>query len=71
MFEILPKIWKNMDEPFADPSLLPTFLLSNFTNQQVKVSLCGDGADEIFAGYPTYLAHKITSFDTKTIIWPD
>ena len=41
--------------------LLPTFLLSNFTNQQVKVSLCGDGADEIFAGYPTYLAHKITS----------
>ena len=61
MFELLPKIWKNMDEPFADPSLLPTFLLSNFTNQQIKVSLCGDGADEIFAGYPTYLAHKITS----------
>ena len=61
MFELLPKIWKNMDEPFADPSLLPTFLLSYFTNQQVKVCLSGDGADEIFAGYPTYLAHKITS----------
>ena len=61
MFELLPKIWKNMDEPFADPSLLPTFLLSHFTNQQVKVCLSGDGADEIFAGYPTYLAHKITS----------
>ena len=67
MFELLPNVWKNMDEPFADPSLLPTFLLSHFTNQQVKVCLSGDGADEIFAGYPTYLAHKIASLIPKQL----
>ena len=51
------KIWMNL----LQIPHYSTFLLSNFTNQQIKVSLCGDGADEIFAGYPTYLAHKITS----------
>ena len=62
MIHILPNIWKMMDEPFADPSLLPTYLLTFFTNKQVKVALSGDGGDEVFAGYPTYLAHKIDKY---------
>ena len=42
----------------ADASILPTYLLSKFTRGHVTVALGGDGGDELFAGYPTYLAHK-------------
>ncbi len=47
-----------MDEPLSDPSLVPTYLLSRFTRRHVTVALGGDGGDELFAGYPTYQAHK-------------
>lgn len=50
------------DEPFADNSLIPLFLLSAVTAQHLKVVLSGDGADEIFAGYPTYPASKIQHY---------
>ena len=46
-----------MDEPFSDPSLIPTYLLSLFTRKHVTVALGGDGGDEIFAGYPMYRGH--------------
>jgi len=62
MLEILPSIWELMDEPFADASLLPTYLLSGFTKNEITVSLSGDGGDEIFGGYPTYFAHKIAKW---------
>jgi asparagine synthase (glutamine-hydrolysing) len=42
----------------ADASILPTYLLSKFTREHVTVALGGDGGDELFAGYPTYLAHR-------------
>jgi len=45
----------------ADASILPTYLLSRFTRQYVKVALGGDGGDELFAGYPTYLAHRLAA----------
>src|SRR6185295_18500550 len=45
-----------MDEPFSDPSLVPTYLLSRFTRKHVTVALGGDGGDELFAGYQMYAA---------------
>ena len=48
-----------MDEPFSDPSLVPTYLLSRFTRRHVTVALGGDGGDEIFAGYPMYQGHRL------------
>lgn len=56
---LLPDIFNRLDEPICDPSVLPTYMLSRFTRGHVTVSLSGDGGDELFAGYPTYQAHKI------------
>ncbi|MBI4257078.1 asparagine synthase (glutamine-hydrolyzing) [Candidatus Uhrbacteria bacterium] len=56
---VLPDI---MDEPLADASILPTYLLSKFTAESVKVALSGDGGDELFAGYPTYQAHRLVTY---------
>ena len=56
--ELLPEAVASLDEPFADPSFLPTMLLSRFTRRSVKVALSGDGGDELFAGYDPFLAHR-------------
>lgn len=47
-----------LDEPLADMSIFPAYALSKFSHAQVKVALSGEGADELFMGYPTYLAHR-------------
>jgi asparagine synthase (glutamine-hydrolysing) len=52
----LPHIMATLDEPFADASYVPTYLLSAFAAQSVKVVLGGDGGDELFLGYPTFYA---------------
>jgi asparagine synthase (glutamine-hydrolysing) len=59
MVQRLPEI---LDEPLADPSILPLSLLSQFASAHMKVVLSGDGGDELFAGYQTYQAHKIVTF---------
>ena len=56
--DLVPKIADIIDEPMADASILPTFLLSQFTRQKVTVALGGDGSDELLAGYGPFLAHK-------------
>jgi asparagine synthase (glutamine-hydrolysing) len=56
--DLLPGAVEVLDEPFADPSVLPTLLLSRFVRRHVKVALSGDGGDELFAGYDTFLAHR-------------
>lgn len=56
--DLIPVLPLILDEPMADASILPTFLLSKFTKKYVKVSLGGDGGDELFMGYGTYQAHK-------------
>ncbi|HYN21884.1 MAG TPA: asparagine synthase C-terminal domain-containing protein, partial [Thermoanaerobaculia bacterium] len=56
MREVLPKVVERLDEPFGDASLLPTYLLSAFARESVKVALGGDGSDELLMGYPTFRA---------------
>ena len=51
-----------LDEPVADGSIVPTYLLSRFARRHVTVALGGDGGDELFAGYPTYVAHQLLSW---------
>ncbi len=59
--DLVSGIGKWLDEPMSDPSILPTYLLSKFVREHVTVALGGDGGDEIFAGYPTYLGHKVAN----------
>ena len=61
LLNIVPGLPDILDEPMADASILPTYLLSKFTRGHVTVALGGDGGDELFAGYPTYLAHKLAN----------
>lgn len=57
--DVIPRIAEHLDEPFADASLLPTYFLSKFARNHVTVALGGDGGDELFLGYPTFIAHKL------------
>ena len=53
---------KLLDEPFADISIFPSYLLAGMSSEKIKVALSGEGADELFMGYPTYQAHKYYSY---------
>ncbi len=59
LIEALPTITSIVDEPFADPSIVPTYLVSRFARERVKVALGGDGGDEMLAGYSTLQAHRL------------
>jgi asparagine synthase (glutamine-hydrolysing) len=65
LIEIIPEVASILDEPLADASIMPTYLLSRFTKGYVKVALGGDGGDELFAGYPTYQAFVLARYYEK------
>ena len=50
-----------LDEPLGDPAVLPTWLLAEAARADVKTILSGEGADELFGGYPTYLGHRFAA----------
>ena len=59
--DLMQTIADVLDEPFADASALPTYLVSRMASQQVTVALAGDAGDELFAGYNWYRAQKFAS----------
>jgi asparagine synthase (glutamine-hydrolysing) len=58
--ELLPRIVDHFDEPFADSSVVPTYVVAQATAQHVKVALSGVGGDEAFAGYPRHLGLSLS-----------
>ena len=61
--EVLPR----MDEPLADPSLIPMYMACRFARGEVTVALTGDGADEMFAGYDTFAALPMAEFYSAVV----
>ena len=57
--ETLENIVSYFDEPFGDPSLVPTYYVSELARQKVTVAIAGDGGDEVFAGYQKYTTDYI------------
>ena len=62
---LIPEIGGFLDEPLADASIVPTFLLSKFTREHVTVALGGDGGDELFCGYDTFKAEQLAKIYEK------
>jgi asparagine synthase (glutamine-hydrolysing) len=65
LLDLVPRLPDLLDEPLGDASIIPTYLLSEFTRRHVKVALGGDGGDELFAGYPTLQAHRLAGYYLK------
>jgi len=65
----LRRVGEGLDEPLGDASTIPTHLLARFARREVKVVLSGEGADELFAGYPTYAGHQLAERFRRMPAW--
>ena len=59
--ETVKEIFRKVDQPFADSSIIPTYVLNKFAKEEIVVALGGDGGDEIFGGYDRYLFAPLIS----------
>ena len=62
LMDSVSSVFEKLDEPLADASILPTYLLSKTAKEKVTVALGGDGGDEFWMGYPTFFAHRLFPF---------
>ncbi|MEO8072915.1 MAG: asparagine synthase (glutamine-hydrolyzing) [Acidobacteriota bacterium] len=60
--EMLPKYLSSIDEPYADGSAIPTYYVCQLARNDVKVVLSGEGGDEVFTGYDTHAAYKVSKW---------
>jgi asparagine synthase (glutamine-hydrolysing) len=60
--DLLPKLLWHLDEPMADATIIPTYLLSQATRRRVTVALSGEGGDELFAGYTQYQGMQLNRY---------
>jgi len=63
IIEFLDKCVRSFDEPFGDSSAIPTYLVSKYAAEKVKMVLTGDGGDELLSGYRSYLGLKLGSYN--------
>ena len=62
IYPVIEEIISTCDEPFADSSSIPMYMIAKETSKHIKVSLSGDGGDEIFGGYRKYIAYRWNLF---------
>ena len=62
LLEGLEILADHLDEPLADPAVIPTFLISRFARKHIKVALSGEGSDELFGGYPMYIGARLAEY---------
>ncbi|HPW65507.1 MAG TPA: asparagine synthase (glutamine-hydrolyzing) [Salinivirgaceae bacterium] len=65
MLDVIDRILLNFDEPFADSSALPSYMVAYHTSEHCKVALTGDGGDEVFGGYNKYYMGKLNRTYTR------
>jgi asparagine synthase (glutamine-hydrolysing) len=65
MYQALLTMADHLDEPVADPAVIPTYMISRFAREHIKVALSGEGSDELFGGYPTYMGARLAEYYLK------
>ncbi len=65
MYQALMMLAEYLDEPMADPAVIPTYMISRFAREHIKVALSGEGSDELFGGYPTYMGARLADYYLK------
>ena len=65
LVQMLPELVHHYGEPFADPSMVPTFYLARWARQRITVALTGEGGDELFGGYYRHQAARVAGYSDR------